>query len=318
MRKVALAIFVVGLGVLGGAAIMRSAKSDESEIIVSNFVAFDFVRAVAGNTDGLKMLVKPGAEIHDFEPTPSDVLKLKNAKLVIDNGGESDEWIKRLLETNEVDKNKTLRLMDLVKVKEEELVEGMEEENEAGESEGEEAEEPEYDEHIWTSPKNAVELVRGIERKMSEVEPERAEEYQENAEKYVAKILEVDKKIREVVKNGSKKELVFGDRFPFRYFVDEYGLKYFAAFPGCASQTEASGKTVKFLVDKVKNDDVKAVLKIELSSGKLAETIAEEAGGVEVLELNAAHNIAQEEFERGVTYVEIMNRNVETLEKALR
>ena len=293
---------------------MKSTKSNESEIIVSNFVAFDFARAVAGNTDGLEMLVKPGAEIHDFEPTPSDVLKLKNAKLVIYNGGESDEWIKRLLETNEVDKNKTLRLMDLVKVKEEELVEGMEEENEAGESE----EEPEYDEHIWTSPKNAVELVHGIEWKISEVKPERAESYKENAEKYVTEILEVDKKIREVVKNGTKKELVFGDRFPFRYFVDEYGLKYFAAFPGCASQTEASGKTVKFLVDKVKNDDIKAVLKIELSSGKLAETIAEEAGGVEVLELNAAHNISQEEFERGVTYVEIMNRNVETLEKALR
>ena len=334
------AILVVGL-VVGAIAIgiwklAGNRKSgEEVDVLATNFIGYDLARAVVGDT-GVKvsMLLKPGAEMHDFEPTPEDIIKIREADLFIYVGGESDEWVEELLDNNEIPEEKVLRLMDLVDVKEEELVEGMEEEHEdeeghehadekhvdeehADEEEHERTDgEVEYDEHVWTSPVNAMKMVDGIREKLATIYPEKAEAFARNAEEYNARLMDIDRKIREVVAEGARKELIFGDRFPFRYFVDEYGLDYYAAFQGCSEQTEASSQTIAYLIDKAKAEGVKVILKIELTSDKLAQTIADEVGA-KVLTLNAAHNISQEDFEHGVTYAEIMEGNLEALREAL-
>ena len=300
---------IIGGGIFAIAKLSRNKET--ASIVASSFVGYDFARAVTGDESGVSMLLRPGAEMHDFEPSPEDIIKIKNADLFIYVGGESDEWVEDLLGDNEVPKEKTLRLMDLVELKEEELAEGMEE------HEHHDEEEPEYDEHIWTSPVNAIKLVNGLKDKLSDIHPEQKDTYAKNASAYTSRLSEIDQKIRDVVAAGSKKELIFGDRFPFRYFADEYGLSYYAAFPGCSEQTEASSQTVAFLIDKVKSDDIKTILKIELTSDKLAQSIADETGA-KVMTLNSAHNISNEDFNSGRTYADIMETNIEILKEALR
>lgn len=317
-------VLIVGICIFAITKLSQNKKT--ANIISSNFVGYDFARAVTGDKSEVAMLLKPGAEMHDFEPTPEVIINIKNADLFIYVGGESDEWVEDLLKDNEIPKEKTLRLMDLVEVKEEELSEGMEEHEHEHEHESEESheehehhheEEVEYDEHIWTSPVNAIKLVDGVKDKLSKIYPENKDAYAKNADTYTSHLSKIDKKIRDVVANGNKKELIFGDRFPFRYFVDEYGLNYYAAFPGCSEQTEASSKTIAFLINKAKSDNIKTILKIELTSDKLAKSIAEEAGA-KVMTLNAAHNISSEDFEKGVTYADIMESNIEVLKEVLK
>ncbi len=297
-------------------------------IIASNFISYDFARAVTGDKSKITMLLKPGAEMHNYEPTPEDIINIKNADLFIHVGGESDEWVEKLLEENEIPEEKTMRLMELVEIKEEELSEGMEEHEHKHEHEYESKEpreehehhheeETEYDEHIWTSPVNAIKIVTGIKDKLSIFYPENENAYTKNANAYISRLSDIDQKIRDVVTNSNKKELIFGDRFPFRYFVDEYGLNYYAAFPGCSEQTEASSKTIAFLINKAKSDNIKTILKIELTSDKLAKSIADEAGA-KVMTLSAAHNISSEDFEKGMTYADIMESNIKVLKEALK
>ena len=307
LSSIALIALILGTSIF---IITKFANNKNSaRIISSNFIGYDFARAVTGDKSEISMLLKPGAEAHDFEPTPEDIINIKNADLFIYVGGKSDEWIENLLEDNEIPAEKTLRLMDLVEVKEEELSEGMEDHSHEDHEE--------YDEHIWTSPLNAIQLVNGIKTKLSTIHPENKSTYIQNADSYTSHLLAIDQKIRGVVSSSAKKELIFGDRFPFRYFVDEYDLGYYAAFPGCSEQTEASSQTIAFLIDKAKTDNIKTILKIELTSDKLAKTIAEEAGA-KVLTLNAAHNISKEDFESGLTYADIMETNIDVLKEALK
>jgi zinc transport system substrate-binding protein len=251
--------------------------------------------------------------MHSFEPTPEDILKIKNAELFIYIGGESEKWIEEILENNEISSEKTLRLMDLVELKDEEIVEGMEEET----SEEVNAEHEEYDEHIWTSPTNMRQLIDGVRMKLTMIDPATSKQYGMNASRYESRFVDIDRKIREIVNSSNKNELVFADRFPFRYFVDEYDIKYYAAFPGCAEQTEASASTIAFLIKKVKEDGIGVVLKTELTSDKLAKTISEETGA-KIMTLNAGHNISAEDFRKGVRYADIMEENIEVLKEALK
>ena len=314
--RVVCAILIVGLVVgvvaVGFWKLVGNQKSgEEVDVLSTNFIGYDLARAVVGDTGvDVSMLLKPGAEMHDFEPTPEDIIKIREADLFIYVGGESDGWVEEMLSENEIPEEKVLKLMDLVDVKKEELVEGMEEVHEDMEGE------VEYDEHVWTSPVNAIKMVDGAREKLATIYPEKAKVFGRNAEEYNVRLMDIDRKIREVVAESARKELIFGDRFPFRYFVDEYGLDYYAAFPGCSEQTEASSQTIAYLIDKAKTEGVKVILKIELTSDKLAQTIADEAGA-KVMTLNAAHNISQEDFERGVTYAEIMEGNIEVLREAL-
>lgn len=305
-------IVVIGITLSIILGVNKAKESNEKvSIITTNFPAYDFARAVAGDKADIRMLVKPGAETHDFEPTPQDIIDIKNSALFVYTGGESDEWVENILEDIDINKTKLVKMMDVVEVVEEETVEGMEHE-----SHHEHEEEAEYDEHVWTSPKNAIKIVGAIKDELSKISPKNETLFTNNSKAYIDKLSELDQKFQDIIKAGNRKTVVFGDRFPLRYFVDEYNLNYYAAFPGCSDQTEASSKTVAFLVDKIKNERIPVVFKIEMSSGKLAETISNETGA-KVLEFQSAHNISSDKFNAGVTYVDLMESNLSALKEAL-
>ena len=175
----------------------------------------------------------------------------------------------------------------------------------------------EYDEHVWTSPKNAIHITQAITAAISEIDAGNSAVYQKNAEAYVAELTTLDASFQDVVKNAARKTLIVGDRFPFRYFVDDYGLNYYAAFPGCSTQTDASAKTVAFLIDKVIEESIPVVLHIEFSNERMADTICESTGAKKLL-LHSCHNVTKTEFESGITYLDLMTKNIETLKEALQ
>ena len=295
VAALALVALVVGCGVLVATEINRN-KNEHSKIVVLNFIAYDFARAITGDGN-VKMLIKPATETHSFEPTPQDIIDITNADFFIYNGGESEEWVADLLRDNNIDENKTIRMMDFVELKQEDG-------------------EDEYDEHIWTNPLNAIRIINAIRDRLIAKDSSKLNAYTENAAKYTDRIMQSDQKIRNIVKNAKRKELIFADRFPFRYFVDEYGLDYYAAFSGCSDQTEASSQTIAELIEKVKTNNAPVILKIELTSDSLAQTIAAETGA-KIRVLNAAHNVSQDDFEAGKSYADYLEQNIEVLEEAL-
>ena len=341
--KVAVAALVVAgvafAGVKFAGMLGKRGTGKKYSIVSTSFPGYDFARAVAGdNTEvSVKMLLKPGAESHSFEPTPQDILTIKNSNLFLYVGGDSDEWVKKVISEIDPKKTKVMKLVDLVKTKNEEVVEGMQEDEDDHDHDHKhdhdhdhdhghdhkhdhdhdhKEEEPEVDEHVWTSLKNAKEITEKILKATLEFDKAEEKKLSENTKNYTDKIAAVDQKIGEMVKTAKRKEIIVGDRFPLRYFVDDYGIKYYAAFPGCSEQTEANVKTVSFLVKKIKEDKIPAVFKIELSNGLIAETLAKETGA-KILEIQSAHNISEKDFESGVTYVNLMERNLEALKEAL-
>ena len=341
---------VLVVGLLAFLVLNREKFEQKKYSVVStSFPGYDFARAVTKNTNiSTKMLVKPGAETHTYEPTPQDIIDIKNADMFVYVGGDSDDWVKKVLKDVDTKKTHVVKLVDLVSTVNEEIVEGMEDEDEHDHGHAdhdhdhdhddhdhdhdhnhdhkhdheshahkhdhdEEEEGPEIDEHVWTSPKKAMEIVKKIAKVASEIDVAEKNKIDDNAEKYVAEIAQVDKDLHQAI-DGKISEIVVADRFPFRYFADEFGLKYAAAFSGCSEQTEASAKTISFLINKVKQDKVKKIYKIELSNGKIAETVSKDTGA-EVLELHSAHNVTAEDFSKGVTYVDLMKRNLSALSK---
>lgn len=307
--KIIIALIVTLVASLGMIAFLthKNAEDKKFSIVTTNFPAYDFARAVAGDQAQIKMLLKPGVDMHSYEPSPEDIIDIENCSLFIYTGGESDEWVEGILEnTRNIN---TLRMMDAVKPVKEEIVEGME-------SEEEDKEEVEYDEHVWTSLRNAQLIIDAIQNKLSEIYPDERASFTQNSANYKTRLADLDQKFQSIVNNSSRRTLVFGDRFPLRYFVDDYNLKYFAAFPGCSEQNEASSKTISYLVNKIKTEEIPVVLKIELTSDDIAQTIANETGA-KVLVFSAAHNISAEDFENGRTYADIMGANLAVLEEAL-
>lgn len=279
-------------------------SSNNITIVSTSFPGYDIARAITKNSDiEVSMLLKPGAEMHDYEPTPKDIVDIKNSSLFIYVGGESDSWVDKIVSNLDLSKTSVIKLMDLVDLKEEELKEGMDGEDE-----------DEYDEHIWTSPINAITITNKLKEEIIKIDNK--EIYEKNSNEYVNKLKEIDNEFRTIVDNSKRKEIIFGDRFPFRYFTDEYNLDYYAAFKGCSDATEASAKTISFLINKVKSDNIPVIFKTELSSGKIANTISKETGA-KVLEFNSAHNISKSDFHAGVTMVDIMEKNVSALKEAL-
>lgn len=305
MKKI-LVVLIILLGFLTGC----NKNDNELTVVATNFPCYDFLRAVTKDSKiKVEMLISPGSEIHDFEPTPGDILKIKNSKLFVYVGGESDEWLEDIISEIDPSKTKIVKLMDLVDVYEEEHVEGMEEEHEPEEEE-------EYDEHVWTSPVNAKIIVEKLADEVIALDESNKETYIAARDSYIGELVDIDNSIREIVANSKRKEIIFGDRFPLRYFVEEYGLTYYAAFPGCAEQTEASAKTISFLINKVKEDKIPVVFHIELSNAKIAESISKETNA-KVREFNSAHNISKKDFDSGITYVDIMKSNLLVLKEAL-
>ena len=298
----------------------RTSESDSKEgtvsIVATTFPGYDFARAVAGDNAEITMLLSPGEESHSFDPTPTDIIKIEKSDLFIYVGGESDAWVEEILDSFESEYLTVFPMMEKVSLYEEEEKEGMMEERGEEHESNVQEEETEYDEHIWTSPVNAIILVNGICDTLCEKDPKNADEYRKNAESYVSELEKLDSEFRSTVKNAKRKTLLFGDRFPFLYFVREYGLDYFAAFPGCSSETEPNAATIAFLIDKANEERIPVILMESMSNGNIANAIGEETGG-KVLSLYACHNISAEDFENGETYLSLMRKNLLVLKEAL-
>ena len=298
--------------ILSGCAARETEEKESSklQIVCTNFPAYDFAREIAGNRAQIKLLIKPGAEVHSYEPAPKEVIAIQESDLFICNGGESEAWVESLVGE---DVN-ILRMMECVETVAEsgEGIYAAEDEHDHEHDDGEE----ELDEHVWTTPGNAAKICYALCDKLCEADPENANEYMLNYEVYNAKLMELDIEIRTTVLNGVRDTLVFADRFPMRYFTREYGLKYYAAYPGCASQTEPSAKTVAFLIDHVREENIPAVLYMEFSNEKMADVICEDTG-CKKLPFYSAHSVTAQQFEDGVTYLDLMRMNIETLKEAL-
>jgi zinc transport system substrate-binding protein len=290
----------------------RDGKADNGKInvVATIFPPYDFVREIAGDRVNLTMLLPPGAESHSFEPTPQDIIRIQNSAIFIYVGGESDAWAERILESMDTSRMEIITLIDCVDVVEELVVEGMQDEEEEG------GEEVEYDEHVWTSPLNAKLIVRKIAEVLERRDPANAAAYEKNTASYLAKLTALDASFQDVMKGAKRKIFIFGDRFPFRYFANTYGLEYFAAFPGCSTETEASAATVAFLINKVRAESIPVIFHIELSNEKITDIICEETGAKKLL-LHAVHNIAKRDFDRGANYYDLMSQNVQSLKEAL-
>lgn len=294
----------------------KKSEIDSSlQVVTTIFPQYDFVRQIAGDHVSLQMLLKPGEETHSYEPTPQDIIAIQNADLFIYVGGENDEWVEDILDSPEMNQVRTLRLVDCVDMLEEDHVEGMKKERHAKSGE----DEPEMDEHVWTSPRNAIRITERITEELARLDRTHKEEYEARFKSYVEELEVLDTRFHEVVQKASGEGhsvLVFGDRFPFRYFVEEYGLDYYAAFPGCASDTEPSAATMAFLIRKVQEEQIPVILKMELSSDQIAHAVAE-ASGAEVRVFYSCHNLTAEQFEAGESYLSMMRENVKTLEATL-
>lgn len=280
------------------------------DIVTTVFPAYDFARQIAGERAQVTLLLPPGAEAHSFEPTAKDMARIQSAGLFFRNGGESEAWAEKLLDSG--DSIRSLAMLECVDALEEELSEGMQSSHE----EREEEEGPEYDEHVWTSPKNAVRICEALCDELCAIDPEGESFYRENLRTYSAKLQALDAAFRQVVNEGRFHTVIFADRFPVRYFVEEYGLTYFAAFPGCAEDTEPSARTVAFLIDRVREEGLPSVFYIEFSNEKMADMICEDTGCVKLL-FHSCHNVSADELRSGVGYLDLMQKNLEALKEAL-
>ena len=320
---IVMAVFIMSLGLFSGCGQNEATINDKFTIITTIFPPYDFIREIAGDNVNVSMLLPPGAESHSYEPTPKDIIAIQECDLFIYVGGESDAWVASILDSMGEDAPKTLTLMDCVQVVTEETVEGMEEEVEETEVATDdtntadvETVEVEYDEHVWTSPKNAVLIVEKITKELSLLDNNNSDSYQTASTVYIEKLKVLDNAFETVVSNATRNTIILGDRFPFRYFVDAYGLEYYAAFPGCSSETEPSAATVAFLTDKIMEEKLPVVLYIEFSNHKVADAIAESAGAKALL-FHSCHNVSNEELIAGATYLSLMENNVEVLKEAL-
>lgn len=280
-------------------------------VVATVFAEYDFLRNIAGDVIELDMLMLPGADLHTYDPAPKDMKMVQDADLFVTIGGESDAWADKIIESVSSDKLRTIRLMDCVdNVVEEELVEGMQEEEEHDE------EEKEFDEHVWTSPRNAMQIVQKLCDTLCSMDSVNEAEYRKNTKQYMAELETLDQQFTDVIENGNRREIIVADRFPFRYFADAYQLKYYAAFPGCSTQSGASAETIAFLIDKVREDGIPVVFHMELSSEQMCDAICGETGAKKA-QLNAVHNISKKDFDNGTGYLELMKQNVKVLKEAL-
>ena len=287
-------------------------SSGKLSVVTTNFALYDFARSVAGDMADVKMLMDPGVESHSYDPSPADIVSIYSCDVFIYTGGESDSWLTNILESISENDTHILAMMDCVDLLEEEETDSHEHEH----AHADEEEDTEYDEHIWTSPVNAIVMTEAIADAFIQCDNANAQAYQDNCDSYTKQLLQLDSEIQSIVDNASRRTLVFGDRMPVLYFLRRYGLECYAAFPGCASETEPSATTLAMLIDRVRQDSIPVVFTIELSNGQIADIICEETGAAK-RQFNTCHNISRDDFQDGATYLSLMYENTEVLKEAL-
>lgn len=294
-------LFVVTFAFCSCGEVERS--TGKISVVTTIFPYYDFARSVSKGTCDVDMLLKPGSDVHSFEPTPSDILKIRNADLFIYNGGESDEWVDSILESlGDTDKPVVMKMTDYVKP--------------LTEMDADHHAEDEEDEHIWTSLDNAKTLVSKISDEVSKLDQKNKSVYTKNSLDYIEKISKVQSEIENTVNSSKSKKIVVGDRFPLLYFATEFSLDWECAFPGCSTETEPSLDRLSKLTDTIEKDKIKTILKLEMSENKVSDTLADETN-TNVRTFYSAESVSKEDFVNNVTYVDLMERNNNALKEAL-
>ena len=304
-------------------------KADDGkiQIVATLFPYYDFARAIAGGRADVTLLLSPGREAHSFEPTPLDAVTISEADVFLYNGGEGEYWVEEMLDAAGEHIAVKARMMDYVDALGEEFSEGMQgadahdhdhdhgdhdhEKNEAHDSD-----EIEYDEHIWTSPKNAAILCRAVCDAICKADPANEDFYRANCDDYCAQIEALDARFADLCASAPRKLLVFADRFPMLYFCREFGLDYRAAFHGCSGDTEPSLATIKFLIDKVEDENIPVVYTIDFGTKKVAAVVSE-CTGAAIETIYSMQTVSRADFDAGETYLTLMERNYDALRKGL-
>lgn len=332
-RKLLLSVFFVGIAVFLSACGRTSADGvnvDEQngqkklQVVATIFPEYDWVREILGEQADnveLTLLLENGVDMHSFQPTMSDILKVSTCDVFIYVGGESDAWVADALKGAGNPDRTAINLMEVLgdRAKEEEVVEGMQEEDGHDGHDHEEQEELEYDEHVWLSLKNTQVFCDAISEALQAADPENAKLYQENTTAYKGKLAALDREYQAAVDQSESKTLLFADRFPFRYLTDDYNLTYYAAFTGCSAETDASFETITFLAGKLDELKLPVVFVIENSDGKVAKAVVENTNtrDQKILTLNSMQSVTSDEINAGTTYLSIMKENLKTLKEAL-
>lgn len=298
---------------------------DKISVVCTTFPSYDWARQIIGNhTDAinLELLLDDGVDLHSYQPTVEDIAKVGSADLLVYVGGTSDAWVEDALKNAANPDLRSISLMDAVgsAAREEEVVEGMQGEDEPDHAETSAHEgEAEYDEHVWLSLKNARQIVEAIAAELEAMDPANAQDYESNAQEYEQQLSDLDAEYQAAVDSSRNHTLLFGDRFPFRYLTEDYGLTYYAAFVGCSAETEASFDTITFLASKVDELGLHAVLVIENSDQKIANTIIKstQTKDQQILVMDSLQSTAMSDVEAGTTYLSAMRQNLKTLTKAL-
>lgn len=355
--------------ILAGAVLItgctaKTEKKDKGEntkgklkVVTTIFPEYDITRAIAKDKVDLELMVKPGVDVHSFNPTPQDIKTVENADMFIYGGTDHDKWVETLTKSIDMKNKKVVKLVDGIKQLEEETVDGMKHEHNHDEkehdhdhehekeekhnhkdeekhshkdekdhnhkhNEKEEKEEhdkhheKELDPHYWTSPKNAILMAKSITDALVEKDPANAEFYKENAKNYIKQLEDVDKELHDVVDKAKIKKVVIADRFPFRYLFADLGLEYRALFSACSVEATASAGQIKQMVDYIKENKIPVVYRIEMGKGEMAETVAKDSGA-KVKLLHSIHTVTKDEFDKGITYIDLMKKNVEALKEGL-
>ncbi len=288
MKKL-LPVLLIILLIFSGCSAGNAGVTDNETLTITAtiFPQYDFLREITKGVDvELSMLISPGKEVHGFESTLSDISKVSESDLFVYTGSEDDKWVEEIPDSG----NTRLALTDII---------------------------TEYeDEHVWTSPKNAIKIVWSLKDALCTLDPENAEIYISNTEKYISELKELDESFESTVNKAANPTIVFAERFPFLNLANDYGIRHYSAFEGCSTETEAGIRTINFLAEKVKEEKIPAIFIIEFSDSVVAEKISEETGA-DILQFHSCHNVTDEEFENGETYLSLMTENLENLKIAL-
>ena len=342
MKNISKKIF--GL-ILAGAVLItgctaKTEKKDKGDntkgklkVVTTIFPEYDITRAIAKDKVDLELMIKPGVDVHSFTPTPQDIKTVQNSNIFVYGGTEHDKWVENLTKSIDMKNKKVVKLVDGIQQLEEESVDGMKHEHhhvdkkedehnhdhkheKEDEHDHKDESEKELDPHYWTSPKNAIQMVKTITNALVEKDSDNAEFYKENAKNYIKQLEDVDKELHDVVDKAKIKKVVIADRFPFRYLFKDLGLEYRALFSGCSVESTASAGQIKKMVDYVKENKIPVVYHIEMGKGELAETVAKNSGA-KVKLLHSIHTVTKEDFDKGTTYIDLMKQNVEALKEGL-
>lgn len=304
---IAVAVLVSGCG--------AEKESGKVKVVSTLFPAYDFAGQIGGARVDTVMLLDPGTDSHYYEMTLADIAAVQSCDIFIYNGGDSDAWAEDILSAIDRDDLTVLRLMDHVDLlTEDEGVVALH--GHEGHDHEDHHHDEEYDEHVWTSPKNAALMCLAVEECLAEFDPAGAQAYRAATEEYVKELAALDCELRDIAAAGAGKTLVFADRFPFLYLTHEYGFDVRAAFSGCSAEAELSLATVAELTNTVMENNVPVIFRIEFSSGGAAESIARKTGAA-LLRLHSCHNVSKKDFENGVTYLDLMRQNAANLREAL-